>query len=94
MTWLDEIEEGSRRAREALGRLPKMSNKESAYERMARVIRELTNHLEDTINWAKHAGLYLIDGVPGSDPILEQKRLTAAKSWDNLSPDVKELMEK
>ena len=59
----------------------------------ARVIRELGGHIEDAKAWAEHAGMYLADGMPGNDPILERLRLAAFKSWSNLSPDAKELLE-
>ena len=85
MSWLDKIEEGNHRAREALGRMPTMSNKESTYECMARVIRELCAYI--TANeavqqcQAPHTSLEMIE--------LINNRLD---TYQSLSPEAKEVL--
>ena len=61
--------------------------------RMARVIRELVGHIEDVKAWAEHAGIYLVDGMAGDDPVLARLCKEAFESWNNLSPDTKELLD-
>jgi len=97
MTWLDEIE--SRHEYDSEGWIP--SNTKTIYDqilddahkdrgRMARVIRELVKHLKDAKAWGEHAGIYLVDI---DDIALMQLCEKARDSWDNLSPDTKELLE-
>ena len=61
-------------------------------ERMARVIRELAGHIQDVRAWAKHAGIYLVEGDVQCDIVLEDLRKRAADSWDNLSSDSKDIV--
>ena len=92
MTWLSEIEDKNRQYRS------KHKFKISPYEElpteiMARVIRELVGHIKDVKVWAECAGIYLADGVPGSDSVLEEKRMKAYESYIYLSEDAKGLVD-
>ena len=89
MTWLDEIDGYSQRARIYNEIESGSTYPETEMERMARVLREQNRHLADVKVWAEHAGLHLIDI---DDPILEELRLQARRSWENMSNEAKELL--
>jgi len=88
MIWLDEtdatygIESNNYPAMGELGLIRKT----------VRVIRELVGHIEDVKAWAEYVGLFLVE-LAEKDCHMEELRTTAANSWNNLSPDTKELLD-
>jgi len=85
MTWLDEIET-------YLEDLPLDGATLYDLLYMVRVIREFAEHIKDVKRWGGHVAItYLIDDAADNDPVLRELCDKAANSWENVSPDAKEV---